>query len=217
MLQEKEQQEQEEEWLRRELLAQKQFRKEQIKRKAEEAKLEEERLKQEQYIKEQEDAHRKKLEILKLQAEKAAKEFDSILQCMQQYLDENSMRTPPRLEQFVQSRPAEKSCEFYDKTNCCRFGLACSFNHRRPLLAKIIVIRHFFHHPLLEQHEHEEYSNADSSLELNERDLRDSYDEFCEDVWPVLQEYGAIINFRTVRNTQPHLRGHVFVEYAEKR
>lgn len=188
-----------------------------MKRKAEEAKLEEERLKQEQYIKEQKDAHRKKLETLKLEEEKAAKEFDSILQCMQQYLDESSMKTPPRLQYFVQSRPAEKSCEIYDKTNCCRFGLACSFNHRRPLLAKIIVIRNFFHHPLLEQHEHEEYSNADSSLELSERDLRDYYDEFCEDVWPVLQEYGAIINFRTVRNTQPHLRGHVFVEYAEKR
>lgn len=216
-MEEEENQEQEEKWLRRELLAQKQFQKEKIERKIIETKLEEERLKQEQDLKEQQEALRKKHEAMKLQAEKAALEFDSVLQCMQQYLDDSYMKTPPRLAFFVESRPTEKACAIYEKTNCCRFGITCSFNHRRPILAKIIVIRHFFQHPLLEQQEHEEYSRADSGLELNERDLRDYYDEFCEDVWPVLEEYGKIINFRTVRNTQQHLRGHVFVEYADKR
>ncbi|KAM7353378.1 uncharacterized protein ACRADG_005456 isoform 2-T3 [Cochliomyia hominivorax] len=217
LAEENERRHQEELWLRRELLAQQQFKRDEQKRLAEEAKLEAERFKQEEELKRLEEVRQKRREEIKLQAEAAAKEFEDVLTCMQTYLDDSTMKTPSRLESFVQSRPGEKSCDFFDKTNCCRFGIACSFNHKRPLLAKIIMIKHFFQHPLLEQEEHEEYARSDSKLELNERDLRDSYDEFCEDVWPVLEEFGSIVNFRTVRNIQAHLRGHVFVEYEEKR
>lgn len=217
LAEEKERQEQEELWLRRELLAQKQFKIDELKRQAVEDKLEAERLKQEQEMQLLEEARQKKHKEMKIQAEKADKEFDDVLKCMQEYLDDCLIKTPSKLQQSVQSRPGGKSCDFFDKTNCCRFGPGCTFNHIRPLLAKIILIKHFFQHPLLQQQEHEEYSKSDSELELSERDLRDSYDEFCEDVWPVLEEFGNILNFRTVRNVQAHLRGHVFVEYTEKR
>lgn len=214
---EKKHQEQEELWLRRELLAQKQFRKDELLRKAQEAKLEEERLKQAEELKIQQEAHQKKREAIKLQAEKVAKEFDDIMMSMKHYLEDVTMKTPTRLNISVESRPGNKACEFFEKTNCCRFDPGCTFNHVKPLLAKIILIKHFFQHPLLEPQEHEEYSRSDSDLELNERDLREAYDEFCEDVWPVLEEFGTIVNFRTIRNIHAHLRGHVFVEYADKR
>lgn len=217
LAEEKDRQQQEELWLRRELLAQQQFRRDALKKQAEEDKLKAERLKQEEELKRQEEQRRKRQEALKLQAELAAKEFEDVMTCMQNYLDNDKMRTPKRLEYCVESRPGEKSCDFFDKTNCCRFGAACSFNHKRPLLSKILIIKHFFQHPLLEQQEQEEYAKCDSELEFSERDLRDAYDEFCEDVWPVLEEFGCIVNFRAVRNVYAHLRGHVFVEYEEKR
>ncbi|XP_065356981.1 U2 small nuclear ribonucleoprotein auxiliary factor 35 kDa subunit-related protein 2 isoform X2 [Calliphora vicina] len=217
LAEENERQLQEEQWLRRELLAQDQFRKDELKRKAEEAKLEAERLKQFEDLKKLQEQRQKKRDELKLQAEKETKALDDIMRNMQEYLDDCTMKTPDILERIMESRPGGISCEFFDKTNCCGYGPNCSFNHKRPYLSKIILIKHFFLHPLLEQQEHEEYSRSDSELELSERDLRDAYDEFCEDVWPVLEEFGTIINFRTNRNVRAHLRGHVFVEYEDKR
>ncbi|KNC31317.1 hypothetical protein FF38_14302 [Lucilia cuprina] len=208
---------QEELWLRRELLAQEQFKRDELKRQEEEAKLIAELIKKEEELKRQEEVRRKKREELNLRAEREAKEFEDLMLCMQQYLEDSSMKTPERLDRCMETKSGEKPCEFFLKTNSCRFGSVCSFNHKRPLLAKTLLIRHFFQHPLLEQQKHEEYSRSDSELELSERDLRDAYDEFCGDVWPVLEEFGTIVNFRAVRNVQSHFRGNVFVEYADKR
>ncbi|XP_037816716.1 U2 small nuclear ribonucleoprotein auxiliary factor 35 kDa subunit-related protein 2 isoform X2 [Lucilia sericata] len=217
MAEDNEHQLQEELWLRRELLAQQQFKRDELKRQEEEAKLVAELIKKEEELKRQEEVRRKKREELNLRAEKEAKEFEELMVCMQEYLEDSSMKTPERLDRCMETKPGEKPCEFFLKTNSCRFGSVCTFNHKRPLLAKTILIRHFFQHPLLEQQKHEEYSRSDSELELSERDLRDAYDEFCGDVWPVLEDFGTIINFRAVRNVQSHFRGNVFVEYADKR
>lgn len=64
---------------------------------------------------------------------------------------------------------------------------------------------------------HKEYASAEEHLELTEQDLRHDYDEFFNDVVEELRKFGTIVNFRTVRNTLEHLRGHVFVEYTNER
>jgi len=64
---------------------------------------------------------------------------------------------------------------------------------------------------------HTEYSSGEEQLELTEQDLRSDYDEFFNDAVEELEKFGTIVNFRTVRNTLEHLRGHVFVEYTNER
>ncbi|XP_068146169.1 U2 small nuclear ribonucleoprotein auxiliary factor 35 kDa subunit-related protein 2 isoform X2 [Drosophila tropicalis] len=210
---ERQQQDEEEAWLRREALAQRQFQLDAAERRCEEEKIN--RLRQQQaqelaLIKEQQKQRR---EEKKRMADRAAAEFEAMMKTMDAYLSDTDTLKPPPLElqRLVETHPQERLCEFFTRTNCCRFGHTCTHNHRRPMLAKILLIRHFFSHPLLKQ------SSSDDYLELTEHDLRDSYDEFFHDAVAELEKFGKIVNFRALRNTLDYLRGHVFVEYAQER
>uniref|UniRef100_A0A1A9V9Z6 Uncharacterized protein n=1 Tax=Glossina austeni TaxID=7395 RepID=A0A1A9V9Z6_GLOAU len=214
---EKEHEEQEEAWLRRELLAQQRFRQLEKLQKAQEAAQEALRLQREAEFQKREQAILlKKVEEQRL-IKSMNKEFEDTMRVMDDYLTETIINTPPKLNVLIETAPERRMCEFFERTNCCRFGVCCNFNHKRPLLAKIIIIRNFFSHPLLKQTENPEYFNADEQLEFNEDDLKKTYKEFCDDVWPEIEKFGEIINFRVTRNMQNHLRGHTFVEYKNKR
>ncbi|XP_029404883.2 U2 small nuclear ribonucleoprotein auxiliary factor 35 kDa subunit-related protein 1 isoform X2 [Bactrocera dorsalis] len=204
----------EEAWLRRDLLAHRQFRLQQQQRAAAEDAI---RVKQEkELIAKLAEEQRRRDEREKREAAAAA-EFEHMMKCMETFLN-NGGEPPAELRRMVESRPGQKLCALYERTNCCRYGPSCINNHRRPLLSNIIVVRHFFMHPLLEEeNEHQEYANADGNLELSEQDLFEAYNEFFEDVVPEFEEFGYIQNFRAIRNILRHLRGHVFVEYIEER
>ncbi|XP_018796626.1 PREDICTED: U2 small nuclear ribonucleoprotein auxiliary factor 35 kDa subunit-related protein 2 isoform X2 [Bactrocera latifrons] len=204
----------EEAWLRRDLLAHRQFRIQQQQRAAAEVAI---RVKQEkELIAKLAEEQQRHVEREKREAA-ATVEFEEIMKCMERFLN-NGGEPPPELRRVVESRPGQKLCALYERTNCCRYGPSCINNHRRPLLSNIIVVRHFFMHPLLEEeNEHPEYANADGNLELSEQDLSEAYNEFFEDVVPEFEVFGYIQNFRAIRNTLRHLRGHVFVEYMEER
>uniref|UniRef100_A0A1A9WAL6 Uncharacterized protein n=1 Tax=Glossina brevipalpis TaxID=37001 RepID=A0A1A9WAL6_9MUSC len=215
---EKEHDEQEEAWLRRELLAQQNFKKLEKLQKVEEAAKEAVRLhKEAEFQKRQKSINLKNAAERRL-IESANKEFENTMRLMDDYLTETITRTPPKLNVLIETAPSRTICEFFERTNCCRFGFTCNFNHKRPLLAKIIIIRNFFNHPLLKHRtEYAEHFNADEQLEFSENDLENTYQEFCKDVWPEIEKFGEIVNFRVTRNVQNHLRGHTFVEYKNKR
>ncbi|XP_036328374.1 U2 small nuclear ribonucleoprotein auxiliary factor 35 kDa subunit-related protein 1-like isoform X2 [Rhagoletis pomonella] len=208
--------EEEETWLRRDLLAQREFRLKQQQREAAEAAERAKRKQQAEELAAKEAEQRRRREERERSEAAAAAEFEQMLQCTEKFLNTDGP-APAELRRVVESRPGQNLCILYDRTNCCRFGPSCANNHRRPLLSNIIVVRHFFMHPLLEQEEHKEYATADGGLELSEQDLREAYVEFFDDVIPELQGFGYLRNFRTVRNVLRHLRGHVFVEYLEER
>ncbi|XP_064539227.1 U2 small nuclear ribonucleoprotein auxiliary factor 35 kDa subunit-related protein 2, partial [Drosophila montana] len=212
-------QDEEEAWLRREALAQHQFQIDAAKRAQQEAELDRLRAQQAEAFAAQQKEQRKRREESKRLADAAAAEFEAMLHRMHEYMEDTEERSPPdELRRLVETHPEERLCEFYTRTNCCRYGHSCTFNHRRPMLAKILLIRHFFTHPLLQVNvAHKEYAGADEHLELTQHDLRADYDEFFKDATGELEKFGKIVNFRAVCNTLPHLRGHVFVEYAHER
>ncbi|XP_062129920.1 U2 small nuclear ribonucleoprotein auxiliary factor 35 kDa subunit-related protein 2 isoform X1 [Drosophila sulfurigaster albostrigata] len=213
------QQDEEIAWLRREALAQRQFHLDSAQLRQQEMEAERLRARQsEELAALQHEQHRRREERERLATEAAA-EFEAMMQRMQEYMDNAEQHTPPsELRRVVETHPEERLCEFFTRTNCCRFGQACTFNHRRPMLSKIILIRHFFIHPLLQVADTKtEYAKSDEHLELTDHDLRVDYDEFFKDVVGELEKFGKIVNFRAVRNTLPHLRGNVFVEYAQER
>jgi len=216
---ERRQQDEAEQWLRREVLAQRQFQLEAAKVREQQAEVEKIRAQQAKELEALQEEQRLRREHRERLAKEAADEFEAMMQRMQEYMEDTGNRTPPtELRRVVETHPEERLCEFFTRTNCCRYGQACTFNHKRPMLAKIILIRHFFTHPLLQDKDTKtEYANADEHLELTDLDLRADYDEFFKDVVGELEKFGKIINFRAVRNTLPHLRGHVFVEYAQER
>ncbi|XP_067624547.1 U2 small nuclear ribonucleoprotein auxiliary factor 35 kDa subunit-related protein 2 isoform X2 [Eurosta solidaginis] len=206
----------EEAWLRRDLLTHREFRLKQQQREAAEAGEVAKRKQQEEELAAKLAAEQSQRKEQERRQAAAAAEFEKMMEHMESFLN-NTGPAPIELRRWVESRPGESVCALYERTNCCRYGARCINNHRRPLLAKIIVVRHFFIHPLLEEEMHKEYASADGSLELNEQDLCDAYNDFFADVMPELEEFGLIRNFRAIRNVSKHLRGHVFIEYVDER
>ncbi|KAH8271713.1 hypothetical protein KR044_001594, partial [Drosophila immigrans] len=213
------QQDEEAEWLRREALAQRQFQLDAAKLRQQQAEAESLRAQQAVELAALQQEHRRRREERERLEAEAAAEFEAMMQSMQDYMENAAQQTPPaELRRVVETHPEERLCEFFTRTNCCRYGQTCTFNHRRPMLSRIILIRHFFTHPLLQVADTKtEYAKSDEHLELTDHDLRAAYDEFFRDVVDELEKFGKIVNFRTVRNTLPHLRGNVFVEYAQER
>ncbi|KAH8328620.1 hypothetical protein KR067_011617, partial [Drosophila pandora] len=216
---ERNQQEEEEAWLRREAIAQRQFRLDEARRRQQQSDAERLQEEQARELAEREEARKKVREENERQIAKANAEFEAMMQNMHEYLNNPHLEKPPKhLLRIMETHPGERACELFSRTNCCRYGHSCSFNHTRPLLSRILLIRHFFNHSLLQERRvHKEYASADEELELTEHDLRSDYDEFFEDAIKELEKFGSIINFRAVRNTLEHLRGHVFVEYGHER
>ncbi|XP_017043926.2 U2 small nuclear ribonucleoprotein auxiliary factor 35 kDa subunit-related protein 2 isoform X2 [Drosophila ficusphila] len=216
---EREHQAAEESWLRREAIAQMQFQVDEAKKRKDREEVERLQREQEEMKAQREEMQRKQREEELLRSAKAAAEFDAMMQSMNEYLNNPRIEKPPKhLLREVETHPEERQCEFYSRTNFCRYGHSCTFNHRRPMLARILLIRHFFSHSMLQDRQpHKEYASAEEHLELTEQDLRSDYDEFFHDAVDELEKFGTIVNFRTVRNTLEHLRGHVFVEYTNER
>ncbi|KAH8352294.1 hypothetical protein KR084_003338, partial [Drosophila pseudotakahashii] len=219
LAEERERQNAEELWLRREAIAQQQFRMDEAKRRQEQEEVERLQREQDRERAEREEIQRKLREEEIRKSAKAAAEFDAMMESMNEYLNNPRLEKPPsHLLRVMETHPKERPCEFFSRTNCCRYGHACTFNHRRPMLARILLIRHFFNHSMLqERRAHKEYASAEEHLELTEQDLRSDYDGFFDDALEELEKFGTIVNFRTVRNTLEHLRGHVFVEYTNER
>lgn len=123
---------------------------------------------------------------------------------------------PPELLIDAETNPAKEMCQFFLKTAACRFGNKCLRNHKRPRLSKVLLMPAFFTNIHLDQSEATEYGN-DLTLEYDENELITSFHRFFEDVVPEFENFGCIKHFVSCTNYEPHLRGHVLVEFTSQR
>lgn len=134
---------------------------------------------------------------------------------IQAYLND-SIEMPPELMVEAESNPGKEPCPYFGKTATCRFGNKCTKNHKRQKISKILMMPGFFTHIHLEQGKDNEYG-ADLSLEHDDNDLYEQFNEFFVDTVPEFERFGQIEHFVACKNYEPQLRGHVFVEYSSER
>lgn len=123
---------------------------------------------------------------------------------------------PAELMVEAETNPTKELCSFFAKTASCRYGHKCIKNHKRYKLSKILVMPAFFNNIHLEQSRETEYG-SDMTLEHDETELYEDFKEFFDDVVPEFEYFGHIEHFAVCNNYEPHLRGHVFVEYTTER
>lgn len=104
---------------------------------------------------------------------------------------------------------------YYNFYNTFRYGDACSKNHRRVFLSKVILVPGFYSHFSLEKTSVE--YDTDIALEFESSEMRQHFREFYKDVISELKSFGKIKVFRCCRNTEAHLRGNIYVEYYTER
>jgi hypothetical protein len=59
-------------------------------------------------------------------------------------------------------------------------------------------------------------ADQDAELEYDEREIYQKFLDFYEDIKPVFEEVGHVIQLKVCCNMEPHLRGNVYVQYASE-
>lgn len=122
---------------------------------------------------------------------------------------------PEGLKISYETNPSKDPCPFFGKTGACRFRDACSRNHVRPGVSRILLIPNFYSHYSLDQDETEH--GSDSTLEFEKHEIYKDYKDFFYDVVPEMERCGNVTCFRVCCNHEAHLRGNVYVEYSTVR
>lgn len=104
---------------------------------------------------------------------------------------------------------------FFTKTGACKYGDACSRNHQRKSLTKVILIPGFYSHFSLEKNSNE--YDTDVGLEFESSETRKHFRDFYRDVVPELESFGRIRTLKCCFNSDIHLRGNLYVEYETER
>ena len=181
------------------------------KAKAREIQLAQEEILRKEYEEMQEN-HRKKKEAERRRRDEQKKVYERMKKDFDAYIDDGS-RTPKQLRSMSETQPGKEICPFFNKTGACRYGDICSRNHQRPGLSTVILVPNFYTHYSLDKHEYD----SDARLEYDHRETRSHFRDFYFDVVPELEKFGKIKTLQYCKNTEPHLRGNLYVEYYTER
>ncbi|RXG68198.1 U2 small nuclear ribonucleoprotein auxiliary factor 35 kDa subunit-related protein 1 [Armadillidium vulgare] len=105
-------------------------------------------------------------------------------------------------------------CPFFNKTGACRYGALCSREHKYPTCSQTVLLTNMYSHIGLDGELIDDY-DTDISLEYSESERYNHYREFYYDVLPEFEKCGRVIQFKVCCNKSSHLRGNVYVQYAQ--
>ncbi|XP_046401876.1 U2 small nuclear ribonucleoprotein auxiliary factor 35 kDa subunit-related protein 1 [Ischnura elegans] len=177
-----------------------------------------EREETEMRIRKEWEEEQKKQELIELEKKKEQEEkLRKQEELMKQIVDfvEKGGERPSFANDVNETNPNKPLCPFFIKTGACRFGDRCSRNHPRPALSKIVMVPNFYSHFGMDQSMLDEY-DTDLLLEYEDSETYQHFREFYNDVVPELFRYGRLVAVVICRNSEPHLRGNVYVEYEKE-
>lgn len=186
----------------------------------EEERVKEETMLREALLKELEEKN-EKARIEKVQAEKELleKEIEKktrIADCLQNFATGVIDVLPDDMLIPLETQPGKEKCLFFHKVGACKFWDACSRNHIRPAISKVLLFPGFYTHfsmSLLVQSEYD----TDMSLEFDEKETYSHFEEFYQDIRSEFEKYGRLTNLMVCCNREVHLRGNVYVSYSTER
>ncbi|KOB74689.1 U2 small nuclear ribonucleoprotein auxiliary factor 35 kDa subunit-related protein 1, partial [Operophtera brumata] len=167
---------------------------------------------------------------------------ETFMKNLEEFISGDSTDPPRELLISRETRPHAAICPFFSKTGCCRFGDQCSRNHQHPGISKILLATNFFVHFGMDNATPSEY-DTDIMLEYEEIETYKQFKEFFFDVLEEFKKFGKVVIFKVsfilrpldlvhrsqgsswqrhtcvtvCNNMEKHLRGNVYVEYAELR
>ncbi|XP_049784667.1 U2 small nuclear ribonucleoprotein auxiliary factor 35 kDa subunit-related protein 2 [Schistocerca cancellata] len=150
----------------------------------------------------------------KLKEEKQRKQ-DELLKQIDDFINKGG-DMPQAINVSTETNPDKPLCPFFTKTGACRFGDRCSRNHPRPGISKVLLIPNFYSHFGMDQSMADEY-DTDVLLEYEDSETYQHFKDFYEDVLPEFETFGPVVQFKVCCNFESHLRGNVYIEYANIR
>jgi len=101
------------------------------------------------------------------------------------------------------------NCPFYYKIGACTFGDRCARLHNKPTESQTILLANIYHTP------YNQYGSNSEPL-FNVNDARSHLDDFYEDIFVEMEQFGEIEEIFVCRNLGDHLVGNVYVKFYEE-
>ncbi|XP_006834294.1 PREDICTED: U2 small nuclear ribonucleoprotein auxiliary factor 35 kDa subunit-related protein 2-like [Chrysochloris asiatica] len=192
-----------EEWLLREQMAQEEFR---IKKEKEEAARKQKEKLERKLKAEWDKQQRKEREEEQKRQEKQERDLEN----------GPTLQNPgPPLDVRIREK-YRVYCPFYNKTGACRFGDRCSRKHNLPASSPTLLIKSMFTTFGMEQCRMDDDDDPDASLEYSVEETYQQFLELYDDVLPEFKSVGKVVQFKVSCNSEPHLRGNVYVQYQSE-
>lgn len=103
------------------------------------------------------------------------------------------------------------NCPFYFKIGACRHGDMCSRLHNKPTISETVLLKNMYQNPLASA-----VSVDGSALEMDDKELQHHFEEFYEDVFTELSNFGKLEMLHVCDNLGDHLLGNVYAKFKSE-
>lgn len=104
------------------------------------------------------------------------------------------------------------NCPFYFKIGACRHGDRCSRLHNKPTISQTLLLANMYQNPVLNAP-----MGADGlPMPVDPGKVQEGFEEFYEDVFEELAQYGEIENLNVCDNLADHMVGNVYVKFRDE-
>jgi len=101
------------------------------------------------------------------------------------------------------------NCPFYFKIGACTYGERCSRLHNKPTESQTVIIMNMYHTPFTQYG-----PNSEPLFDL--KMAQEHLDDFYEDVFLEMAQFGEIEEIYICRNLGDHLNGNCYIKFYEE-
>ena len=117
-----------------------------------------------------------------------------------------------RLASIIGTEKDKVNCPFYLKIGCCRHGDRCSRIHIRPTFSQTLLIPRMYPNPKANP----QMTPEGEIIPYDRGFLRTHFDNFYEDVFTELSNYGELEVLEVCDNVCEHMLGSVFAKFRSE-
>lgn len=114
-----------------------------------------------------------------------------------------------RLSKIHGTEEDKVNCPFYYKIGACRHGDTCTRKHNKPFLSTTFVLWHLYDNPPAAVAFADGMEVSKDQLGLAKRD----FEEFYEEVWMKLAEFGELEDLVVLDNISDHMIGNIYAKF----
>ena len=116
-----------------------------------------------------------------------------------------------RLARIFGTEEDKVNCPFYFKIGACRHGDRCSRLHNKPTFSQTVLLNNMYQQPA-------ELLDPSGGLRegVDEKDVRKHFEDFYEDVFSEMCEFGEIQEMCIAGNLGDHLLGNTYIQFQEE-
>jgi len=101
------------------------------------------------------------------------------------------------------------NCPFYFKIGACTYGERCSRLHNKPTESQTVIIMNMYHTPFTQY-------GPNSEPLFDPKMAQEHLDDFYEDVFLEMAQFGEIEEIYICRNLGDHLNGNCYIKFYEE-